>query len=146
MTKEECTSGHIYYPDLYMYGFMTQDEQYCVADCPLWQEPVNDQCRCKEGFTPSADLASCTCENYLSLDKQSCVTECEYPTVPNEEKQCVRCSDINPDTPLYAEGVGCTDTCPDTAPVKGIDYVCESCPEDTPFWDPVIAMCVAECD
>ena len=59
-----------------LHGYMTLDKEYCVPECPAGQEPVDGKCQCGTGFTLAADKVSCTCDDYLSLDRRACVTKC----------------------------------------------------------------------
>ena len=38
VTYEQCTRGHVDSPNFYLRRYMSQDEQYCVPECPPYQE------------------------------------------------------------------------------------------------------------
>ena len=81
----------------------------------------------------------------MTRDEQYCVMECPRPTVPNAERQCMMCAEVNPLFPFYVDGIGCTDKCPDTAPTHDDNNICRACNADDDggeFWNPMTLKCV----
>ena len=82
VTYEQCVYGRISWSSKYIRGYMSQDEQYCVPECPPYQEAADGQCHCVANFAQSPDHSSCTCGGYLSLDRKNCLTECGMHQTP----------------------------------------------------------------
>lgn len=89
----------------------------CVKDCPSW---VIDETR----------------------SEQTCVAKCPDGQIPDENKQCKKCADINKNTP-YLDGEKCVASCPYERPVINTENnVCEACEDGNTWKDGKCTPCV----
>ena len=65
VTYDECTSKYIYDLDLYVGGYMTQDEQYCVFECDGIYK-----------LDTSSTERICTCAKFIAPNGKTCLEEC----------------------------------------------------------------------
>ena len=75
---------------------------------------------------------------------KTCVSACP-DDVEDSDGICPKCS-----SGKYLDTVEnkCVETCPNTAPLKGEDFVCKTCKtvsESTPFFNPMTRECVNAC-